>query len=221
MDNVIQLPRRSILHRNFPPGLIRPRDDFKWGEKIARWNASKQKLWAGAGDRSYSFDANMLLSDGAAAYTATGVSQAYGQNGFIDLGGNQNITINLPSIADSSTITPQQARIDAVLWINITAIATGGTNLYKLILQGCNNAAFTSNVQMLGMMEFGGGANIDGSNNQTTPTVPSVGGLVAEILFTNEQFNTKFEFLQLQNVISGNTSPSITYEAFVAVLPEP
>lgn len=210
------------LLRPIPQGLYRPLDPFTLGKKIAKWNASKQKLLTGGGDRSYAFDANMMLSDGAAAYTATGIAQAFGQNGFIDLGGNQNVTINLPSIADVSSIKPQQARIDAVLWINITAIATGGTDLYKLILQGSNDPAFgAGNVQMLGMMEFGGAANIDGSNNQATPAVPSVGGLVAELLFTNEQFNTKFEFLQLQNVISGNTSPSITYEAFVAVLPEP
>ena len=67
------------------------------------------------------FDANMGLSDGSAAYAATGYAQYAGQDGVIDLGGNQNVTITLPSIADVSTITPQQARIDAVLVVDVTA----------------------------------------------------------------------------------------------------
>ncbi len=88
------------------------------------------------GDRTYSFDINNAVSDGAAAYTASGYATYGGAQSVIDTGGNQNVTITLPSIANSSTITPQQARIDAAMIIDLTAIYTGGTNSYKLMVLG-------------------------------------------------------------------------------------
>ena len=39
-------------------------------------------------DRTYSFDANLQFSDGAAALTATGFLLNGGSNGIIDFGGN-------------------------------------------------------------------------------------------------------------------------------------
>lgn len=210
------------LLRPINPALVKPFDIFKLGEKIARFERNPHKLWAGAGDRAYAFDANMYLSDAAVAYTATGFAQVGGQNGIVDLGGNQNVTVTLPSIADNTTLTPQQARIDIMIPIWITAIATGGTDLYKIIALLSNDPAFgAGNVTMGGMLEFGAGASIDGTNMLTTPQPNAVGGSMYELPVATEQNNVKYEFLALYNVISGNTSPSITYRAFAAVLPEP
>jgi hypothetical protein len=180
--------------------------------------ASMQML---QGDRTYSFDANMALSDGAAAVAATGYAQYAGQDGIVDLGGNQNVTITLPSIADSSTITPQQARIDAVCVVDVTAVTTTGTASEKLILVGSNDPAFgaTSGVFQLGMMEFGAAASLDQANGKVTAAPNSVGGSRYEILFTSEQNNVKYQFVKLYVVIAN--SGSITFKAFVAVLPEP
>lgn len=172
------------------------------------------------GDRTYSFDANMVLSDAAAAYTATGYAQAGGADGIVDLGGNQGITITQPSIADVSTITPQQARIDAVLVVDVTAVTTSGTASEKLIVVGSNDPAFGSGkVAQLGMMEFGAAASLEQANGFLTPAPNAVGGSRYEIPFTNEQNNVKYQYLKLYNVIAN--SGSITYRAFVAVLPEP
>src|SRR6516225_8517568 len=115
---------------------------------------AKYGFWAAPrmGDRTYSFDANMGLSDAAAAYTANGYAQFAGSDGVVDLGGNQNITVTLPSIADVSTITPQQPRIDAVAVIDVTAVTSSGSALEKLLLVGSNDPAFGSgNVQLLAM----------------------------------------------------------------------
>lgn len=176
------------------------------------------------GDRTYSFDANMGLSDGAAAYTASGYAQYAGADGIIDLGGNQNVTITLPSIADVSTLTPQQARIDAMLVIDLTAIKTSvGNELYKLMALLSNDPAFgAGNVTMAGMLELGAAASIDGPAGAAfvTPQPAAVGGSRYELGITSEQNNVKYEYLKLYNVISG-TLPTITYRAFVAVLPEP
>ena len=171
------------------------------------------------GDRTYTFDANNGLSDAAAAYAATGYAQYGGADGIVDLGGNQGATVTLPSIADSSTITPQQPRIDAVLVIDVTAVTTSGTASEKLILVGCNNPAFGSAVQQLGMMEFGAAASLEQFGGALTPAPAAVGGSRYEVMFTNEQNNVKYEWVKLYNVIAN--SGSITYRAFIAVLPEP
>lgn len=176
-------------------------------------------LWAGAGDRTYSFDANMVLADGAAAQTAAGYAQSGGADGVVDLGGNQGITVALPSIADSSTITPQQARIDAMLVIDVTAITVSGSDVYKLCLVGSNDPAFGSgNVQLFAEYQLGEAAQMDFLNGINTPAPNSVGGSRYEVGFTNEQNSIKYQFCKLY--VAG-TFGSITFRAFVAVLPEP
>jgi hypothetical protein len=175
---------------------------------------------ASAGDRTYSFDANMGLSDGVASYSANGYAQYAGADGIVDLGGNQGITITLPSIADVTTITPQQARIDAVCVIDVTAVTVSGTALSKLILVGSNDPSFGANkVTQLGMMEFGAAAALEQTNGLVTGTPPAVGGSRYEIPFTNEQNNVKYQYVKLFMVFSN--SGAITFKAFVAVLPEP
>ncbi len=172
------------------------------------------------GDRSYSFDANMALSDGAAAITVSGYAQYGGADGIVDLGGNQNVTITLPSIADSSTITPQQARIDAVCVLDLTAVTTTGTASEKVILVGSNDPAFGAGKTIqLGMMEFGAIASQDQPNGFVTAAPASVGGSRYEILFSSEQNNVKYQYVKLYVVIAN--SGSITFKAFIAVLPEP
>ncbi len=167
------------------------------------------------GDRTYNFDANMLLSDGAAAQVATGVAQVGGASGILDLGGIQ-------------TVTPvEQARIDAYLVVYLQAIVTAGTtNLYTLVLQGCNDPAFGSNVENLAMMDFGNTSARRGGA-LTTPAPLGAGSfgqvpadLMYEIGFTSEQNNIKYQFLRL-NVIIAGVNPSIQFMAFVAVTPEP
>jgi len=173
------------------------------------------------GDRTYSYDANMALSDGAAAITVTGYAQYGGADGIVDLGGNQNVTITLPSIADVSSLTPQQARLDAVCVIDVTAVTTSGTASEKLIVVGSNDPAFgsTSGSFQLGMMEFGAAASQSQVNAKVTPAPNSVGGSRYEILFSSEQNNVKYQYVKLYVVIAN--SGSITFKAFVAVLPEP
>ena len=183
-------------------------------------DTSQAALMMLQGDRTYSFDANSAISDGAVAIAATGYAQYAGADGIMDLGGNQNVTITLPSIADSSTITPQQARIDAVCVLDVTAVTVSGTASAKVMVVGSNDPAFgAGKVAILGMMEFGAAASIDAVNAFVTATPPAVGGSRYEIPFTNEQNNVKYQFLKIYVLIAN--SGSITFKAFVAVLPEP
>jgi hypothetical protein len=172
------------------------------------------------GDRTYSFDANMGLSDGAVAIAASGYAQYAGADGIVDMGGNQNVTITLPSIADVSTITPQQARIDAVCVVDVTAVTTSGTAAEKLIIVGSNDPAFGAGKTIqLGMMEFGAIAAQEQPNGFVTAAPNAIGGSRYEIPFTTEQNNVKYQYVKIYVVIAN--SGSITFKAFVAVLPEP
>ncbi len=161
------------------------------------------------GDRQYSFDANLQLSDGAAAYTATGFAQVGGADGIVDLGGNQGVT------------PLQQARIDAVCVIDVTALDAVTTDeAYRLILVGSNVAAFTAGtIMVLGELELAGGVlSVLGPGAAGVTKTATTGRY--ELLFCTEQDDTKYEFIKLFLVLTG-TTPSITFTAFVAVLPEP
>lgn len=165
--------------------------------------------------RTYSFDANAVLSDNAAAYTATGYAQAYGADGVVDLGGNQGVTITNPSIDALATYTPQQARIDAVLVADVTAIdIASGNETCKIMLLVSNDPNFAAgNVVQAGGLEVGKGTSLDGINMKD-----SVIGRY-EIGFTNNIAGSIYQFLKLYLVIGG-TTPSINISAFVAVLPQ-
>ncbi len=180
-------------------------------------DASMQML---QGDRSYSVDANAFLSDGTAAITASGYTQNLGADGIVDLGGNQNVTITMPSIADVSSLTPQQARIDAVCVIDLTAVTTSGTASEKVILVGSNDPAFGAGKTIqLAMMEFGAIASQSQPNGFVTGAPPAVGGSRYELPFSSEQNNVKYQYVKLYVAIAN--SGSITLKAFIAVLPEP
>ena len=170
--------------------------------------------------RNYTFDANMQLDDGGSAHAAAGWAQVGGAQSIIDLGGNQGITITLPSIANSSTITPQQARIDAVAVIYISAMTLAGSDLYRLTLVGSNNAAVNSNNVVFGQLQFGEGSAMDVPNAANSHAPAGAGNYPAgdqyELMFTNEVQGTPYEFLAMY--VSG-TFGSITFNAFVSVLP--
>lgn len=172
------------------------------------------------GDRTYSVDANAFLSDGVAAYTASGYAQYAGADGLFDGGGNQGITVTLPSIADSTTITPQQARLDAVCVLDLTAVTTTGTASEKVIIVGSNDPAFGAGKTIqLGMMEFGAIVSQDQPNGFVTAAPNAVGGSRYEIMFSTEQNNVKYQYVKIYVVIAN--SGSITFKAFISVLPEP
>lgn len=200
--------------RRFPtPGLIKRR-------ALIKGLTDSSQIGLLQGDRTYSFDANMALSDGAAAITASGYAQYGGADGIVDLGGNQNVTITLPSIADSTTLTPQQARIDAVCVLDLTAVTTTGTASEKVIVVGSNDPAFGAGKTIqLGMMEFGAIASQDQPNGFVTAAPPAIGGSRYEIPFSSEQNNVKYQYVKIYVVIAN--SGSITFKAFIAVLPEP
>ncbi|HUO89147.1 MAG TPA: hypothetical protein VMU08_08230 [Rhizomicrobium sp.] len=171
-------------------------------------------------DRSYSFDANLGLSDGAASYSATGYAQYAGADGIVDFGGNQNVSVALPAIADTSTLYPQRARIDATIEIDVTAGTFTGTTLFKIYAVASNDPTFGSgNVVTVGMLAFGNAGGAEYLNALTTATPDSVGGSMYEMPICMQQNGTPYQYLKLYNVVAN--SAALTYKAFVAVAPEP
>jgi hypothetical protein len=170
--------------------------------------------------RNYTFDINMALDDGTGAHAAAGYGQVGGSQGIVDLGGNQGITITLPSISNVATITPQQARGDFACVVQDLAITLAGSDIYGLTLVGSNSPSFASGNVNLGRMDFGQAAAFVYPNAAVTAAPLGAGnypqGWTYEILFTNEVQNTPYEYVSLY--FSG-TFGSVTARAFVAVLP--
>lgn len=154
-------------------------------------------------DRTYSFDINNVVSDNAAAYTASGYLQAFGADGILDLGGNQG------------TSPAQQARIDATMVFDVTAIKTSsGNESYKLLIVGSNDANFgAGNVTCLAAVELGAVGGADVVNGLADPV-----GRV-EVGFCTQKCGTLYEWLKVYAVIGG-TTPSISISAFAVVEPE-
>lgn len=167
--------------------------------------------------RTYSFDANMLLSDNAAAYTASGYAQVGGADGVVDLGGNQGVTIALPAIDDTPTYTPQQARIDGYLIVDVTAIdISSGNETYQLDLMVSNDPAFAAGSPVCaGGIQLGKGASLRGAVAQKDSVIGRV-----EIGFTNNISGLLYQYAKLF-VTAGGTTPSINILSFIAVTPEP
>lgn len=155
-------------------------------------------------DRTYSFDVNLQLADGAAAQTASGFAQVGGANGILDLGGNQGTT------------PQQQARIDAVAVIDVSALKiSAGNEAYRLSILVSNDPAFgAGNVDMAAEISIGKGSARDGVNMKD-----SVVGRI-ELPFCTQIGGVLYEYAALY-VTEAGTSPSIQFSAFVAVIPEP
>lgn len=172
------------------------------------------------GRRNYAFDANMLLSDGVSATTVAGYAQVGGAQGIIDLGGNQGVTIILPAIAATSTIKPQQARIDLACVIYISAMTISGSNFYKVYVVGSNDPGLATGNAILGAGQFGVGTAMDVPNAVSSHAPAGATGVPTgdfyEILFTNEYNGTPLEYVSLY--VAG-TFGSITFQSFAAVLP--
>jgi hypothetical protein len=170
--------------------------------------------------RNYTLDANMLLDDGTGAHAAAGYGQVGGSQGIADLGGNQAITITLPSISSVSTITPQQARGDYGCVIFLNAITLAGSDIYTITLVGSNSSTFASNNVNLGAMTFGQAAAFAYPNAAVTVTPLGTGnfpsGYQYEILFTNEVANTPYQYV---SAYFSGTFGSVTAKIYVAVLP--
>jgi hypothetical protein len=211
--------------RPLNPALASPRGlDVlrKYGATLNRGRILKDdtKLWAGAGSRTYSFDKGMLLDDGLAAHAAAGYGQVSGAQAIIDLGGNQAVTYTMPPISNVASLTPQQQRTDAVAVIYVSAATVAATNVYRLCLVGSNSPTLASGNAILGELEIGFGAAMSAPNCGNTPVPLGAGnypaGEIYELLFTNEQYGTKYEFVSLY--VAG-VFGSVTLQAFIAVLP--
>lgn len=155
------------------------------------------------GQRNYPFDAFMVLSDNATAYTTAQIAKVAAANKILDLGGALTRT--------DIGLVGGLARFEGVLVVDVSAMTLGATNLYDLLLCGSNIAAGTSPV-VLGALRLGNTAVMPNSG-ATTP----VGRY--ELMFATEQADVNYEYLYLW-VVPHGTTPSITFEAFVAPLPQ-
>jgi hypothetical protein len=166
------------------------------------------------GMRTYNYDSKLVLSDGAAAYTASGIGQVNSANAILNFGG-------YPSRTDLGVVGGF-ARVDAACVVNISAITTATDGNYRLSVMGSNNANGSLPV-VLGEIQVGLGSVLPngsaaGTDVAGTGSTSTAG--IREILFSTEQNGINYEYVYLYVTVSGSTSKSITLTAFVAVLPK-
>jgi hypothetical protein len=84
-----------------------------------------------------------------------------------------------------------------------------------------NDPAFGAGKVVCGAeMEIGKGASLGFANGADAGAPPAVGGSRYELPLCTEQNNVKYQYGKLYAILGG-TTPSVTFKAFVAVLPEP
>jgi hypothetical protein len=155
-------------------------------------------------DRVYQFDINLQFADGAAAATTNGFLQVGGAAGIVDLGGNQ------------ATSPVEQARIDAVAVVNVTALDISSTDeTYTLMVVVSNDPSMlTGNVQAGGLQLGKGTAATMRSPNSADSVVGTY-----EIMFSTNVAGSLYQYAAVYLTVAG-TTPSITANGFFSVLPE-
>jgi hypothetical protein len=165
------------------------------------------------GMRTYSYDAFMQLADGAAAVTADGIAQVASASKILDLGGAKPRT--------DIGLVGSMARLDAVVVLDVSAITTATDGQVNIWVLGSNNADGSKPV-VLGGQQLGLGnllPNGTAGSEATEAGSTTVAGR-REIFFTNEQKDITYRYVYLYVDHLGSTSHSITFTAFVAVLPD-
>lgn len=163
--------------------------------------------------RTYSYDVKMLLSDGAAAYTADGIGQVASASAILNLGPVGDVRTDLSIVG---TLT----RDDYAVVMNISAITTTSDGVYALWILGSNNSDGSKPV-VLGGTIVGLGASLP--NGTTGADTTGAGSTTStgrkELMFTNEQNGILYQYVYLWVDVQGSTSKSITLTAYVAKLP--
>lgn len=169
--------------------------------------------------RTYEYDSKMLLSDNAAAYTASGIGQVASANAIINLGGTGDVRTDLGIIGLTG------GRSDMACIIDITAVTTATDGAYGLFIMGSNNSNGSNPVTLCGQVVGLGSAtqfpNGAGSTSQTdilgTGSTTTAGR--REMYFSTEQNGIFYQYIYLYVLVYGSTSHSISVEAYVAKLP--
>lgn len=165
------------------------------------------------GVRTYSYDALLVMADGAAATATNGIGQVGAANRILDLGGALTRT--------DIGIVGGLARMDAAIVIDVSAIVDSNTdNVYSIDVMGSNNSNGSAPVH-LGGIKLGNFTLIPNGSTGSAGTGAGSTSVVGryEILFASEQADIKYQYVYLYNTGAG-TSKSITYKAFMSVLPE-
>jgi len=143
------------------------------------------------GLRTYDFDADMLMKD-AGLVAATAAATVSGAAKVKNVGA---------------------ARLDAVLVVDVSAVEIASNDEeYDIIVQGSNDSAFASGVENLGQLNLGATeVRQGGAQDSTTGRY--------ELLFTNYQDDTVYQYLRVYIVVAGTIATGINFKAFIAKLP--
>lgn len=164
--------------------------------------------------RTYSYDVKMVLNDGGAATVASGIGKVGGSNQIIDLGGVGDVR------ADLGITGTTVSRGDFACPISISNIATASDGNYKFSIMGSNNSDGSKPV-CLAEQAWGLGTSVpNGSagSELTGAGSDTVAGR-REMFFTTEMNGVYYRYVYAYITVSGSTSKSVTFVAYIAKLP--
>jgi hypothetical protein len=164
--------------------------------------------------RTYSFDVKMQLDDGAAARVASGIGQVGGSNSILYLGGLGDVRTDLGIVG--ATVS----RGDFACVVNIASIATATDGNYKFSIMGSQNAS-GANPVVLGEQTWGLGTVIPNgaAGSETTGAGSTTQPGRRELMFATEMNGIYYDYVYAYLTVSGATSKSVQYSAYVAKLP--
>jgi hypothetical protein len=164
--------------------------------------------------RSYNYDVNMVLADGAAATIANSIGQVGGTNKIIYLGGLGDVRTDLGIVG--STVS----RGDFACVVYISSIATATDGNYKFSILGSQSAS-GANPVVLGEQSWGlgtvlpnGAAGAENTGAGST-TVPGR----REMFFSTEMNGIYYDYVYCYTTVAGSTSKSVQFNAYIAKLP--
>jgi len=164
--------------------------------------------------RTYNYDVNMVLEDGGAARVASGIGQVGGSAKIIYLGGLGDVRTDLG--ITGATVS----RGDFACPIYISSIATATDGAYRFSIMGSQNSNGSKPV-VLAEQAWGLGTTIpNGSagSELTGAGSDTVAGR-REMFFSTEMNGVYYDYVYAYLTVSGSTSKSVQYNAYIAKLP--
>lgn len=146
---------------------------------------------------NYTMDTEMELKD-AGLVASSAAAQVDSSAQVIDLGAS------LPSDA-----TPPLFHGDVVIDVSAIEVASND-ELYTILIEGCDESAFSSGVEELAAIRLGANEVLTGGSDVDSDTGRYV------ISFTNQRNTRRYRYIRAYTVVSGTIATGINYTAFVA-----
>ena len=152
-------------------------------------------------NRTFTYDSNLLLSDGATAVTASAAAQVASANQILFLGGGPPSTLGGPQ---------DYGLFEAYLVVDVTAIDLGTLGLYTIQFQLSDSSTFGSGVVCKTSFQLGNTTALPSGGASST-----VGRYVGMVDNAGLE-GTLYGYARIYTTVGGTVSTGISFKAFLA-----